>query len=530
VGSSTSALTTCPLELASGELHVWINRDQVINECRGSNNVAILPWQAIVPSGQVELAIEPPEVARGEPITLLTDVTNLGRLPAEFGLRWQLVDAGSQVLAEIDIEDLDLLAPQASAQVELEWLPLTLIEGQHWIRVLLLGPDGSALDSDLATFTLLANGDNTPLTGLSVMPDRASYRRDDFVQLEVLAHNRHSALRLTQARIELSVLAPDDSLLHSASLPLGTLNGGQQVRRQHGITLNHAEVGSYRVEAVLLANNSATPLANASTRFEVLDQIALGGQVTAGWLNGEPYCTDRVNNLSLSAVSQLSVRTRLVHFDSESEIEQQLLALDLAPAESRVMQRHFGSQLPEGEFLCVLEAWQDQHWQVLGSAAFQIAGVEPTEAAVLMWLEGPAEVSEDGDQTTLALALADAPAEVVVVTVSHERPDEIELDRSELHFNSDNWQQAQLITVTGLDDGIRDGDQTVWLSALASSADIRYDQLAAQPLIIVNIDNDLPGIEVNPDSLPEFGDDLIEATIEVRLVNRPFGLVSCPWR
>lgn len=515
-----------PLVLANDELHVWINRDQVANECRDNNNFAVLPWEAIIPSGQVQLAINPEEVLRGEPIRLLTDVTNLGRLPAQFQIKWQLIDANGQLLAEIASDELDLLAPQAGFQLAPDWLPLTLIEGNHWIQALLLGPDGRTLDSDQASFTLLAADDESPLAGLSVQPDRATYRRDDQVQLELLAHNRHSALRLTQARIELDVLAPDDSVMHSATLPLGTLNGGQQVWRQHGLGLEHVDVGSYRVEAALFANSSATPLAEASSLFEVLDQVAINGQVNAGWLNDEPFCTDTVRNLSLSALNQLSVRTRLVHFDSESEIEQQILSLDLAPSESTIMQRHFGGELPSGEFLCVLEAWQDEHWQLLGTAAFRIAGSEPTEAGVLMWLEGPAEVSEDGGQTTLALALADAPVESVVVTVSHEQPNEIELDLTDLFFDASNWDQFQLITITGLDDETRDGDQTIWLTGMATSADPRYDQLAAEPVSVVNLDNDLPGIEVSPDTLPEFNDDLIEATVQVRLLNRPFNPVE----
>ncbi|QOC23491.1 carboxypeptidase regulatory-like domain-containing protein [Wenzhouxiangella sp. AB-CW3] len=514
-----------PLELDSGELHVWINRDQAANECRDNNNHAVLPWQAIAPSGQIELELEPDEVLRGEPLDLPTTVSNQGRLPAEFSVHWRHVDAQGQFISEIGRQTLPVLAPQEALTVEPDWLPLSLIEGVHRVEAVLLGPDGQPVDLTQADFEILAVDGDLPMAGLTILPDKSAYRRDDTVRVQLNAQNRHSAISINQARIELQVTAPNNDVVHAASIPLGNISGGQQVQRHHSLELSEGEIGDYRIEATLISGQNPSPLATAGTGFEVLDQIAISGQVTVGWLEGQPYCTDTVRNQSLSGVQQLPVQARLVHFDTESDADLRQYHLDLAPAESRLTQRHFDGELEAGEYLCVLEAWQDQHWQVLGTAAFELAGAPPT---VLMWLEGPDEVSEDGSQTTLALALGTLPAAPVTVSVSHDRPDEIELDLDELQFDADNWDQAQLVTITGLPDDIRDGDQTIWLHAQAASADLAYDGLEAEPLSIINRDIDQPGIEVSPTSLPEFDEDQPTATITVRMLNRPFDPVSLP--
>ena len=515
-----------PLTLQSDELHVWINRDQAQNECRASNNFAILPWQAIVPSGQLELSLDPEEIVRGDTLGIHSQVFNAGRLPAEYTVQWDLVNASGLLVAAIDRAQLETLEPQAANMASLEWVPVNLIEGEHWIRARLLGPQGDLLDTDLASFALVADGEGTPLAGLRVSPDRPVYRRDDRVQLEILAFNRNANLNLPQARIELRILDPEQAIIGTATLPLGILGAGQQIYRAHSLNLNHADIGQYRVEAQLLSGSSGNPLAEAITGFEVLDRVALGGQVSVGWLNDQPYCTDTVQNHSLSSLEQLPVRFRLVHFDSESEILQRAYQLNLAPGESRHTQQHFDLPLDEGEYLCVLEVWQADAWEVLGTAAFELSGTDPVQPELLLWLEGPAEVSEEGTQTSLAVALSHPPAQLVNVTVFHDRPDEISLDRDQLVFDADNWNQPELVTITGLPDGIRDGDQIVWLSAQSQSTDPDFDGLLSESVSVTNVDIDLPGIEVTPATLPELNDDQPEAMIEVRLVNQPFDPVS----
>ncbi|MCL2326018.1 MAG: glycine rich domain-containing protein [Proteobacteria bacterium] len=111
--------------------------------------------------------------------------------------------------------------------------------------------------------------------------------------------------------------------------------------------------------------------------------------------------------------------------------------------------------------------------------------------------------SEDGTSTTFDVWLHTLPTASVTVAITSSRTSEGVLidqsgsvvDRLELAFTTDNWNQKQTVTVKGVPDGVVDGDQDYDILFVTASTDDSYDgYIATRPLI--NLDIDEPGLSI----------------------------------
>src|SRR5206468_2554666 len=70
-----------------------------------------------------------------------------------------------------------------------------------------------------------------------------------------------------------------------------------------------------------------------------------------------------------------------------------------------------------------------------------------------------------------------------------------------LTFTTANWNVAQTVTVTGVDDFVQDGNIAYSIvTAPAVSTDDGYNNLNAADVTVTNTDNDVAGITVSPTS------------------------------
>ena len=68
-----------------------------------------------------------------------------------------------------------------------------------------------------------------------------------------------------------------------------------------------------------------------------------------------------------------------------------------------------------------------------------------------------------------------------------------------LTFTTANWNVAQTVTVTGVDDALDDGDVAYTIvTAAATSTDATYNGVNAADVAVTNTDNDAAGITVTP--------------------------------
>lgn len=101
-------------------------------------------------------------------------------------------------------------------------------------------------------------------------------------------------------------------------------------------------------------------------------------------------------------------------------------------------------------------------------------------------------VAESGTSDTVSVQLSAEPVGTVVVTVAVSDASEFTIDTQSVQFDSENWNQPQTATVTGVADGAVDGNQVTQLlfSVDESASDSLWHGLAAQ-VDVTTTDNPL---------------------------------------
>ena len=106
--------------------------------------------------------------------------------------------------------------------------------------------------------------------------------------------------------------------------------------------------------------------------------------------------------------------------------------------------------------------------------------------------------SESGTRATFSLVLTTLPTSDVSVAVRSSNVNEGIVDRSQVTFSAANWNQPQVITITGVDDALVDGDvgYTVVTEA-AISSDAKYNGINPADVQVLNRDNDAASINLS---------------------------------
>ena len=97
-----------------------------------------------------------------------------------------------------------------------------------------------------------------------------------------------------------------------------------------------------------------------------------------------------------------------------------------------------------------------------------------------------------------SVVLNSQPTADVTIGLSSSDPTEGTLSVSSLVFTSANWNTPQVVTVTGVDDAVDDGDLSYTiLTAAAGSTDALYSGRNAADVAVTNTDDDTAGIAVS---------------------------------
>ncbi|HKQ57734.1 MAG TPA: Calx-beta domain-containing protein [Candidatus Eisenbacteria bacterium] len=107
--------------------------------------------------------------------------------------------------------------------------------------------------------------------------------------------------------------------------------------------------------------------------------------------------------------------------------------------------------------------------------------------------------TEAGGTAQFTIVLISQPAANVTIGLSSSDATEGTVAPAGVTFTSANWNVAQTVTVTGVDDPAVDGSvEYSILTAAATSADAAYNGVDAANVLVTNTDNDAAGITVNP--------------------------------
>ena len=133
---------------------------------------------------------------------------------------------------------------------------------------------------------------------------------------------------------------------------------------------------------------------------------------------------------------------------------------------------------------------------------------------------------EDGTQATFSIVLNCEPTANVTINLSSDNTAEATVSPVSVTFTSGNWNTAQTVTVTGVDDDIDDGDQTVTIiTSDAVSSDANYNNMVVDDVQLINIDNDTAKVLLSAISnhTSELG---VVATFTVQLQTEPVNDVT----
>jgi Ca2+-binding RTX toxin-like protein len=107
-------------------------------------------------------------------------------------------------------------------------------------------------------------------------------------------------------------------------------------------------------------------------------------------------------------------------------------------------------------------------------------------------------VSEPGTTATFTIALDAQPSQDVRVRLVSSRPEEAGVAPSLLTFTPTNWETAQTVTVTGVDDPVADGPATFTIFTTIETSDANFAPVNPPDVAGTNLDDDQPAIRVTP--------------------------------
>ncbi len=109
-------------------------------------------------------------------------------------------------------------------------------------------------------------------------------------------------------------------------------------------------------------------------------------------------------------------------------------------------------------------------------------------------ISGP--TSEMGVTATFTVRLGSEPTADVTLGLSSGDTTEGTVLPASLTFTPENWDASQIVTVTGVDDDVDDGDVAYKIVLAATSPDANYDGLDPDGVEVSNTDNDVAGVQI----------------------------------
>jgi outer membrane protein OmpA-like peptidoglycan-associated protein len=149
--------------------------------------------------------------------------------------------------------------------------------------------------------------------------------------------------------------------------------------------------------------------------------------------------------------------------------------------------------------LTAAAASADLRYNGLNPANVGVTNVDNDAAGITVTPVSRLTTSEAGGSASFTLVLTSQPTANVTVGLSSSDPSEGTVAPASVTFGASNWNVAQTVVVTGVDDAVDDGDiaYTVVTSS-GTSADPVYNGMNAADVAATNVDNDAAGITVAP--------------------------------
>lgn len=177
--------------------------------------------------------------------------------------------------------------------------------------------------------------------------------------------------------------------------------------------------------------------------------------------------------------------------------------------------------------LAIVDAQSASEYQSVADASFRINVVDDDKPGLVV---SPREMTldENGGTGTISVQLATQPtAGNVVLNLSSSDTTEATLSPATLTFTTTNWNQPQIVTVTGVNDDIDRNDNvnlSVKVTVNDPNSSSEYDTVADETVKVTIIDDDTAGVTVAPLTLAT--DEGASTTNTIKLDTQPTGNVT----
>ena len=144
--------------------------------------------------------------------------------------------------------------------------------------------------------------------------------------------------------------------------------------------------------------------------------------------------------------------------------------------------------------LAIVDGTSDDSFDSLNDQTVSISNADNDTAGFTVTASGGSTtVAETGSTDTFTVVLDKGPASDVVISVSSGDTGEATVSPSTLTFTSANWDTAQTVTVTGVNDSLIDSSQTstITLSIVDSISNDDFDGAADQTVTVTGVNDDL---------------------------------------
>lgn len=114
-------------------------------------------------------------------------------------------------------------------------------------------------------------------------------------------------------------------------------------------------------------------------------------------------------------------------------------------------------------------------------------------------------VTEAGGTDSFEVVLNSPPSTNVVFDLTPNGTTQAAIDKSTLTFTPSNWNVPQVVTVSGIDDTVTDGDQetVIAISVNADASDDAYDSVEDQSVVVTSIDDESTVFTINDVTVDE---------------------------
>lgn len=127
------------------------------------------------------------------------------------------------------------------------------------------------------------------------------------------------------------------------------------------------------------------------------------------------------------------------------------------------------------------------------------------------------------------VTLSSRPTSLVIIGFASDDSNQAQVLTPNLTFTPENWDQAQTVSLLGIDNAIDDGDIAFNItSTTATSADPFYTGLTATPIAFTSIDDDSAGVLVDPVAGLTVDESGTQAAFTVELTSEPTATVTIP--